>query len=149
MKRLILALLLIHVTCLVNAQKDPIEHIWYNQEKTSKIEIYKSSNGLFYGKIVWLKEPNDANGKPRTDFKNSNPAMQHVPLLHYIILKGFKKDNSDPKLYTDGTVYNPKEGKTYCGKITFEGSGPNTLRLRGSICGFSLLGKSQVWTLAE
>ncbi|HSK11577.1 MAG TPA: hypothetical protein VK907_00100, partial [Phnomibacter sp.] len=49
------------------AQKDPIERIWYNQEKTSKIQVYKANDGKYYGKIVWLETPNDPSGKPRTD----------------------------------------------------------------------------------
>ena len=30
--------------------------IWYNEEKTSKLQIYEEGN-KFFAKIVWLKEP--------------------------------------------------------------------------------------------
>ena len=47
------------------AQADPLErNLWYNEEKTDKIQIYKATDGKFYGKIVWLRIPIAEDGKP-------------------------------------------------------------------------------------
>ena len=127
------------------AQKDAIEKVWFNAEKTSKIEIFKATDGFFYGKIIWLKEPNDKNGKPKLDKNNKEESQQNQPVWGMLILKKFKKPNSANE-YENGTVYDPNNGKTYCGKLTLQGK---ELKLRGFICGWSWLGRSSVWTLAE
>jgi uncharacterized protein (DUF2147 family) len=124
------------------AQADPIEHEWYNEAKTGKIKIYKAKDGRFYGRICWLKEP-DRDGKPKTDYKNPNEARRNDPELGLLILKGFKKDGDNE--YNDGTIYDPKNGKTYSCKITRNG---DQLHVRGYI-GFSLIGRTENWTRGD
>jgi uncharacterized protein (DUF2147 family) len=145
MNRLTVTLILLICCKTIFAQKDQIEHIWYNEAKTSKIEMYKAADGRYFGRIVWLKIPNDKNGKPRIDIKNPDNKLQSRTLLNLIILKDFAK-SSNANVYENGSVYDPDSGKTYCGKITFTGK---ELKLRGYICSFSLLGRSSTWTLAE
>jgi uncharacterized protein (DUF2147 family) len=95
------------------APKDQIEKIWYNKDKTSKIQIYLAKDGAYYGKILWLKEPNDKEtGKPRTDKENPDKSLHDTPLLGLLIMKSFKKSTDKPDEYTDGTIYDPKNGKT-------------------------------------
>ena len=117
-------------------------NLWYNEGKTSKIQIYKAKDGKFYGKIVWLKVTEE-NGKPRTDSKNPDKAKQSAPLLGLLILNGFKKESE--ALYDEGTIYDPKNGKTYSCKITNE---DGKLNVRGYV-GFSIIGRTTVWTKAE
>lgn len=129
------------------APKNQIEKIWYNAEKTSKIQIFLATDGKYYGKIIWLKEPNDPEtGKARTDKENPEEKLQSTPLMGILILKGFSIDPEDKNVYIDGKVYDPKNGKTYCGKLTYKG---NTIDLRGYICSASFLGRTSTWTLAE
>jgi uncharacterized protein (DUF2147 family) len=127
------------------AQKDPIEKVWYNGTKTSKIEIYKAADGNFYGKIVWLKDPHDEAGKPRVDKNNKHASEQTRPLMGLLVLKKFKK-NAAGNEYEGGNIYDPNVGKTYCGTITLKGK---ELKLKGNICGWSILARSTTWTLAE
>ncbi|WP_197428923.1 DUF2147 domain-containing protein [Phnomibacter ginsenosidimutans] len=127
------------------AQKHPIERTWYNAEKTSKIKIYKAVDGKYYGKIVWLKVPNDPNGKPRTDKENPDENKQQKPLMDLLILTGFALTN-DNNVLEGGKVYDPNNGKTYCGKLTLKG---NVIDLRGFLCSMSFLGRTSQWTLAE
>ena len=122
------------------AQKEKIEGLWFNQEKEAKIEIYKAKDGTFYGKIVWLKEPN-RDGKPKTDIHNPKEDQRSAPELGLLILKRFKKD-SDSK-FDDGTIYDPRNGKTYSCTITVKDA--NTLSIRGYI-GISLIGQTNTWT---
>jgi len=79
----------------VQAQKgkkaDLILGNWQPSDGRSVISIYKGnpSNGedanKYYGKVVWLKEPNDENGKPRTDVNNPEPERHNDPLKGMIM----------------------------------------------------------------
>lgn len=119
-----------------------INGLWYNEERTSKIRIYKASDGKYYGKIVWLKV-SEEGGKPRTDRYNFNKYKRNDSLLGLVILTGFTKETE--KLYDDGSIYDPKNGKTYSCKINYADG-------RLSVCGyigFSLVGRTTIWTKAE
>ena len=122
--------------------QDQIEKVWYNQEKTSKIQVYKAKDGKFYGKIIWLSEPLK-NGKPKVDEENPDKSKRAQPIVGLVILRGLKKDGD--KEYSDATIYDPKNGKTYSCKITYKG---NKLDLRGYV-GISLIGRTSTWTLAD
>lgn len=137
-KVLLLLLLLTSVAGKSFAQKDKLEGQWYNAEKSAKIEIYKATDGKFWGKIIWLKEPN-RDGKPKLDINNSKVAKRNIPLLDLVILKHFVKNGDN--LYDDGEIYDPKNGKTYSCKITHKG---DKLDVRGYI-GVSLLGRTTTW----
>lgn len=124
---------------IVAFAQDPIEGLWYNEEKTAKIRIYKAKNDKFYGKIDWLKEP-VKDGKERTDEKNPDKDKRNETLLGLVVLKGFEKSSKDE--YEDGTIYDPKNGKTYSCIITHKG---DKLDVRGYV-GFSWIGRTAVWT---
>ncbi|MBI3233079.1 MAG: DUF2147 domain-containing protein [Bacteroidetes bacterium] len=130
----------------MNAQQngDAILGTWYNQEQTSKIHIIKMNN-MYYGKIVWLKEPTDkTTGKPRTDHLNPDKSKQNVPLMNLTVLRRFTWKNKN--LYEGGLIYDPKNGKEYSCKINMVDQ--NTLDVRGYV-GISLLGRTAVWKRAE
>ena len=133
------------VTLSAVAQKHPIEKTWYSAEKTSKIRIYKATDGKYYGKIVWLKTLTDTNGKPRTDKENPDKKKQSNPLIDLLILSGFNLTN-DNNVLEGGKVYDPNNGKTYCGKLTLK---TNFIDMKGFICSMSFLGRTTQWTLAE
>lgn len=120
-------------------QAQNIEGYWLNEEKEGKIEIFKHSDGKYYGKIIWLKEPN-RDGKPKLDINNKDEKLRSEPILGLNILKGFSKDGD---IYNGGTIYDPKNGKTYSCKITPKDN--NTLSIRGYI-GISLIGRTTTWT---
>ncbi|RQO32698.1 DUF2147 domain-containing protein [Taibaiella sp. KBW10] len=122
--------------------KDPIEGLWYNAEKTAKINIFKATDGKFWGEIVWLKEPN-VNGKPRTDVNNTTAAKRTRPIMKLQILRHFEKDGA--KTYDNGEIYDPKNGKTYDCKITHKGT---SLSVRGYV-GISMIGRTTTWQRAE
>lgn len=140
------ALLFISIINFLNIfSKDGIEKTWYNTDKTAKIQVYKASDGKYYGKIIWLREP-DENGKPKTDKENPDASKKSTPILNLVILKNFTQNSSSPNVFEGGTVYDPDSGKTYCGKLTLNG---NQLKLKGFLCSISWLGRSEVWTAAE
>lgn len=119
-------------------KKDDILGKWLNPSGEGQIEIYKRGD-KYFGKLVWIKEPNDANGKPKTDEKNPTESLRNKPILGLEILKNFLFDDGK---WIDGTIYDPKSGKTYSCKLTLKDS--NQLSIRGFI-GVSLIGRTEVF----
>ena len=109
----------------------------------SHIEIYECGD-LLCGRIVALDDPLDEDGKPRTDENNPDPALRTRPILGMDLIAGFSRE-SDAR-WVDGTIYDPRDGKTYKCKMTLEKEG--TLEVRGYV-GLSLFGKTVVWTRIE
>lgn len=125
---------------LLSQNSNDIIGIWLNEEKDAKIEIYKSEN-LFFGKLIWLKEPKDINGKFKTDKNNPNKNLRNEKLLGLKILSNLMWNNKD-KEWINGSIYNARDGKTY---QVFANLSEKKLKLRGYI-GFSLFGKNTIWT---
>ncbi len=120
---------------------DDIIGTWLNEEATGKIQLYKEGE-KYFGKVVWLKEPNDkVTGKPRTDIENPDEKLKSSPLVGMVNMKNFNFDGKEE--WSGGTIYDPKNGKTYKCYIQFES--PNKLKVRGFI-GVSLLGRNTYWT---
>ena len=119
---------------------DAIIGKWYTDNKEGVIQIY-ADNGKYYGKIIWMQEPNDANGIPKKDMKNPKEDLQNRKLVGINLLFDFVyHDNS---VWEDGKMYNPNDGKFY--SATLKIANKNMLELRGYL-GFSWLGKTVVWT---
>lgn len=112
---------------------------WFNNDKEAQIQIYKKGNE-FNGKIVWLKNPNNEDGKVKTDVKNPEDNLRTRPIWGLEILKGFKYDDGD---WEGGTIYDPKSGKTYSCKLTLNGN--DKLNVRGYI-GIAIIGRTDNWT---
>lgn len=125
------------------AQADKILGVWLSEEKDGKVEISKRNN-KYYGKIIWIAPKNYVNGEPKKDINNPDPALRTRSNLGLEILKDFVYDSGD-KEWTDGTIYDPKNGSTYSCYMWFEDDAPNILNIRGYI-GFSLLGRTTLWT---
>lgn len=119
-------------------KKDDILGKWLNPSGEGQIEIYRRGD-KFFGKLAWIKEPNDANGKPKTDEKNPTESLRSRPILGLEILKNFIFDDGK---WVDGTIYDPKSGKTYSCKLTLKDN--NQLSVRGFI-GVSLIGRTEVF----
>jgi uncharacterized protein (DUF2147 family) len=114
---------------------------WYTEGGDSQVRISKCG-GALCGSLVWLKEPKDADGQPKTDRENADPAKRNRPLLGVQIVLGMKPSGTPEEW--DGKVYNAKDGKTYTGSFTLTGA--NTAVLKGCVMVFC---KSQTWTRAK
>jgi uncharacterized protein (DUF2147 family) len=111
---------------------------WLTNGGRSHIEIYKpAGKNLYFGKIVWLDEPVDEQGRPMKDV-NGNV------ILNMELLKGFAYDDGE---WSDGTIYDPESGKIY--HCTLELDGRNTLKVRGSLDSWGLLGRTESWTRVQ
>ncbi len=118
---------------------DDILGLWFNEEKTGKIEITKNGD-KYFGTITWVKIEAGDNG---LDDENPDPKLRNKPLVGLKILKDFKYEDGE---YTDGTIYDPKNGKTYSCTMKLENI--DKLYVRGYI-GFSLIGRTTYWTRLE
>jgi len=135
MNKLLLSFALSFIGILSFAQ---IEGKWKTiDDETGKaksiVEIYKKSDGKYYGKISQLlHKPEHANCvECKDDRKNK-------PLIGLEIIRGLSKEGNE---FTGGTITDPKKGKTYKCTITRDG---DKLNVRGYL-GISLLGRDQTW----
>lgn len=112
---------------------------WLSEEGTAVIEITKKDK-KFEGKLVWLKVLHEGKVKEKLDDKNPDESLRSRPLLGLVNLEGFKFDDGE---WEDGTIYDPKSGKTY--SATMELDGKNLLKIRGYV-GISLFGRTTEWT---
>ena len=120
---------------------DAIVGVWKTGEGTAMVRIYKNGD-KYQGKIVWLKKDKEDDGGPRIDKNNPDTKKRKNLMIGLQILNSFKYYKND-KVWDDGTIYDPKNGKTYSCKITQNANGD--LNIRGFI-GFSLIGRSELFT---
>ncbi|WP_294286049.1 DUF2147 domain-containing protein [uncultured Chryseobacterium sp.] len=134
MKKLLLTFALSLFGVMTFAQ---IEGKWKTIDDETKqaksiVEIYKRGD-QYYGKIsqLLIKPANPNCTECKDDRKNK-------PIVGMEIIRGLKKDGNE---FTDGTITDPKTGKTYKCTIKREG---DKLNVRGYL-GFSLIGRTQTW----
>jgi uncharacterized protein (DUF2147 family) len=131
--------------CLINyigfsQDAEDIVGVWEPGHGKAKVKINKIDD-KFYGKIVWLKEPNDpSTGEPKLDKNNPDESMQNVPLRGYRILKDFQYMGDG--VWEEGTIYDPESGTTYSCVITMKDE--NTLDIRGYV-GVKTFGRTDTW----
>ena len=136
-----ISLILFLTFCTVTAfsqNKDAVVGKWLSANTEGQIEIYKRAD-KYFGKLSWIKDPNDEKGKPKVDAKNPNPSLRTKPILGLELLKDFVFEDGK---WTDGTIYDPQTGKTYSCNLTLKENGQ--LNIRGYI-GISLIGRSETW----
>ena len=130
----IFALILLFINMSVFSQNaDAIIGNYMTDKNEGMVEITKRDS-KYYGKLTWTKTPG------KLDLNNPDKKQQTDKLAGKEILKSFDFDGKD--LWHNGTIYDPKNGKTYSCKITRDEKG--NLNVRGFI-GVSLLGRTAFW----
>ena len=118
---------------------DAIIGTWLTGSQKAAVTVYKEGN-KYFGKITWLKEPNEENGKAKLDDNNPDDKKKTVALMGLNLLKDFVFDGSTK--WEKGIIYDPENGKTYSCKITMISN--DKLDVRGFV-GISMLGRTQTW----
>jgi uncharacterized protein (DUF2147 family) len=141
MKRFILLFLaqLLSLAIFAQTESDAILGVWESGSGKARVKIDKAAE-KFTGRIVWLREPNNDEGKPKTDKNNPDEKLRSTPLLGYRMLRDFQYKGG--KTWEEGTIYDPENGSTY--SCTIKMTDENTLDVRGFI-GVSLFGRTDVW----
>lgn len=134
MKKVITLILLVSSLVSIAQKADAIIGNYISPKKDGILQIYKTGN-KYAGKLIWTK----TEGK--LDENNPDPAKRKTPLRGLDIMRGFVFDGDDT--WEDGTIYDPKNGKTYSCEISKTKSGD--LNVRGYI-GISLLGRTETFT---
>lgn len=148
-KALFISLLvsLLMVPNLFAQDADKVLGYWLTQDGDSQVKIFKATNGKYYGDIKWLETPTREDGSIKLDDKNVDETLRKNPILGLQLLKGFTFDSDDGE-WVDGTIYDPKSGKTYKCFMWFEEGDDITLHVKGFI-GFSLIGSTVEWKREE
>ena len=110
---------------------------WLSQDGDSKIKITHCGQAIC-GNLAWLKQPNDANGKPKLDANNPDAGKRNRPVLGIPIIHGMRPDGADK---WSGQVYNAEDGKTYSGSFTLAGA--NKAEIKGCV---AIICKTRTWT---
>lgn len=133
MKKITSIILLFISITLFSQNGDVIIGTYMTENNEGMVEITKKDS-KYYGKLIWTKKiaPLDIN--------NPDEKQRADKLTGKEILKDFDFNGKD--LWHNGTIYDPKNGKTYSCKITRNEKG--NLYVRGFI-GFSLLGRTTFW----
>ncbi len=111
--------------------------------RQSKVRFTKCNDGSYQGQIVWLSEPNNADGTRKMDVKNPNPELRKVPADQVVIIYGIRY-NAQKQTWGGGYVYKPINGKTYKVECSFDSE--QILRVKGSLGPISL---SRYWKKIE
>jgi uncharacterized protein (DUF2147 family) len=114
--------------------------IWKDASGRVLVKISSCGDQLC-GKLVWFKWPNDDQGLPVIDLKNSDPALRARPLLGLKILESFHC--TEDGIWEDGKIYNPDDGVNYLAQMSVEDDGTLHVRLYEL---FLLFGETHIWT---
>lgn len=111
---------------------------WKLEDGSAIVEVYQEGD-VFNGKIVWLKNPTEADGSPAVDSNNPDAKLRSRQLIGLNMLSGLKHKGGE---YSGGSIYDPGNGKTYNCSMKVEG---DTLKVRGSLDKRGLLGRTMDW----
>ncbi len=110
---------------------------WLTEEGKGHV-VFESCGSKLCGKIVWLKEPDDAAGKPLADALNEDQSLRGRPIIGLNLTELDSDGNGGWK----GTIYNPEDGKSYTAKAAIQKDG--SLRIEGCVLG-GLICDGQTW----
>ena len=153
MKKIIIALTILLSTCLFANSEDVLGK-WITEKAENGnqiiVEIYKTQEGKYNGKIVELTMPiyteGEYAGQEKMDLKNPDPNLQKRLLRGIDFVSVFDYVEKDDK-FENGKIYVPTNGKTYNSYMKLREDG--TLLVKGSIDKAGILGKKQIWTRYE
>jgi len=90
---------------------DSILGTWQTEVQDAKIQVYRIGN-VYYGKIIWLEHKDVPQNVPWLDSRNPNPTLRNRTRENIVAMTGmvYSGDNK----YSNGNIYYPTNGKTYC-----------------------------------
>ena len=116
---------------LPNEESEKIVGVWFTENNSSKIQIYKNEN-QYFGKIIWIAS------------KKNEEELKVKPTLGYQIFRKFTYESKN--LWSGGQVSDPRSGMTVSGKMTLKDD--HTLSVRGYL-GTPMFGKTVILKRAD
>jgi len=123
-----------------NAQNMTPVGVWQDSSERVLVNIYFCGNFLC-GDLVWFRWPNDDQGLPLVDSKNTDSALRTRPLLGLRVIYGLHL--ADDGVWVGGQAYDPDDGLKYHAKLWIDEDGFLRVRLYEL---FPLFGETQIWT---
>lgn len=122
------------------AVDDRVYGEWTTPSRSARIAIARCPDdpALVCGRVAWLAERPSADGTPVIDAMNPDPTLRRRPLLGLDVIRGLR--SAGPDLWKGGTIYDPKTGRTYDGRIRL--SRPDLLEVKACILLFCEI---QLW----
>lgn len=105
----------------------------------SIVEIYRKSDGKYYGKILKLFLPSGETHDPVCE--NCPGERKNRKVVGMEVITGLEYDGK--KEYKNGKAFDPESGKTYSCKLWLDDE--HNLKVRGYL---SFLYRTQTWKLA-
>jgi uncharacterized protein (DUF2147 family) len=133
---LALALTLGALPVATEAQAQSVTGAWSTPKARVRIA---DCGGALCANVTSLYEPNDEDGKPKTDKNNSNAGLRSRRIVGISILSGMRPAGDG---VWKGSIYNPEDGKTYSASMTLQGG---SLKVQGCALG-GLICKTQTWS---
>ncbi len=123
------------------AQTDPVEGLWWTEDKDAVVEIYPCKGQNFCGRFYWLKD--DSAENPSLDDRNRDPILSKRPLCGLTFLGGFQSEGGGR--YEGGWLYSPRHSAMFSASLRLIAS--DKLELRGFFI-LPFLGGGQTWQRA-
>ena len=92
------------------AETPSVIGLWLDNEGKAAIEIARCDRNMC-GNIVWLKEPNDKDGKPWADILNADESKRKTPICGLPVMGDLKRETNGE--WTGGWIYDPEQGKRF------------------------------------
>jgi uncharacterized protein (DUF2147 family) len=124
------------------ADPKPVQGVWIDAKGEGAIEIGPCGEKLC-GKIVWVKDPNDKNGKPLVDAYNPELAKKKRPICGLSVIGDLKRQPDGS--WDTGWIYDPNEGKSYDLEVTAKSA--DRLQIKGYL-GMKFMSETFIWTRA-
>ena len=142
MKRFLIAMFVMLLACTGAMAQSAADKIVGNYKvirngQESKVKVFKY-NGGYRAQVYWLKEPNNPDGTPKRDVRNSDKSKRNVLSTQIVLVdKVVYKDGC----WKDGRIYDPTKGDTFNVVMKFEND--KTLKVKGNWGPFS---STSTWT---
>jgi uncharacterized protein (DUF2147 family) len=119
------------------SQADRVVGVWLTEKGDSQVQIYRNTQGKYWGKIVWMGKDIDA-----LDEKNPDEKLKARKILGMLILGNFTY-NAEEQEWRGGSIYDPESGKTYDCYMWLDAD--NILKVKGYVLGMRFLSRQTTW----
>ena len=133
LRRLAIATLALAATGLAHADPHNVYGVFATPEGDSHLTLADCGDGTPCGTVTWIDPAAMAPGEtPETARTKAGD-----PVLGLVMLKGFEKKKSD---WRGGTIYDPRNDKTYASRLKRLGNG--ALQVKGCV---GPVCQTQIW----
>lgn len=122
-----------------SAPQDVLAGEWWTDNNEGRVRFSKEPDGTFKGVTTCCVPKVSTPDHPAFDLHNPNPKLRGRSTVGIVMIWNLTYGDGE---YSDGYVYNPRDGKTY--RFEVKVVDQNTVKIRGYM-GIPLFGQTQVW----